>query len=490
MKNNYILLNDTPLIKKWNNFLSKEECQELIEYGKQDLRPGRIVSNTTGDSMVDYAHRNASVSAAKNPELLLKLESIRDKISEHIGMDKSRFENCVITNYSVGQSFKRHPDYFQSLDTETHKKATQQRCKMGGNRISTIILYLNDVIEGGETYFPWINLKIKAEQSNMIQFDYGYEDFMNNLRSEHVGMPVLEGEKWIITVWIREQPLTQAVDNFKIFSKEVTIYESLTDSEFELECGPEYDRKTLHIDLPANNNPTNDILVGFTGGMDSCLLLYLLGALNNLQVIPYRIIPIFVTNDECRDTVPLLGQEDRDNVNLMRDIIFNKIDGNITRVAHYPAPPKSIDKNFTGKGLKRFFDKEWPLLKDKVYAPKAYDAFRFRNFSYIYTGANEPIKDDTDKRWENAYKPITLSDDALLPFKLPFRNLLKYHIVDAIIQLGLEEIFENSSVCSINHSSLDDCCIAYQCNERRWAFSKLGKDLLGDKYLLNKGIKL
>ena len=284
MKNNYTLLNDTPLIKKWNNFLSKEECQELIEYGKQGLVPGKVV-NANGDSIVNYAHRNASVSITDSPEVLLKLDSIRDKISEYIEMDKSRFEKCTITHYAVGQNFKTHPDYFISLDTEIHKKATHQRCKMGGNRVSTVILYLNDVIKGGETYFPWLNLKIKSEQGNMVQFDYDYEDFMNNIHSEHAGMPVLEGEKWIITIWVREQPLTQEVTNFKIFSEEAQIYKSLTDSEFELECGPEYDRRILQIELPANNSPTNDILVGFTGGMDSCLLLYLLGALNNLQVI-------------------------------------------------------------------------------------------------------------------------------------------------------------------------------------------------------------
>ncbi len=475
MKTNDTLLNDTPLIKKWDNFLSKEECLELIEYGKKCLVPGKVV-NDRGENIIDYAHRNASVSDFNSPELSLVFDSIRDRISEYTGMDKSRFERCMITHYAVGQNFKVHPDYFISLDTETHKKATQQRCKMGGNRVSTIILYLNDVIKGGETYFPWLNLKVKAEQGNMIQFDYGYEDHKNNIQSEHAGMPVLDGEKWIITVWVREQPLTQEVSNFKIFSKEATLYTSLADSEFELECGPEYDIRTLHIELPANNNPTNDILVGFTGGMDSCLLLYLLGALNNLQVIPYRIIPVCINNIECKDTVPRLGMEDWDNVKLMRDIISNKIDGNITNVLRFPSPEGSINQNFTSNGLKRLFDKDYDI-----------DVCRFRNFSYIYTGANEPINDDTDIRWKNGYKPILKSDKDLLPFKLPFRNLLKYHIIDAIIKLELEEIFENSITCGINHTSLDEYCISYQCNERRWGFSKLGKDLLGNKYLLNKG---
>jgi prolyl 4-hydroxylase len=368
MKNNYSLLNDTPLIKKWDNFLSKEECDEIIEYGKKSLKPGGVV-NANGDNVIDYSHRNASVSIADSPELSLTLESIRDRISEYIEIDKSRFEKCTITHYAIGQDFKVHPDYFISLDTEIHKKATLQRCKMGGNRISTIILYLNDVIEGGETYFPWLNLKIKSEQGNMVQFDYGYEDFMSNIHSQHAGMPVLEGEKWIVTVWVREQPLTQEVNNFKIFSKEVEIYKSLTDSEFELECGPVHDRKTLRIELPANNNPTNDILVGFTGGMDSCLLLYLLGALNNLQVIPYRIVPVFLNKLECLETAPALATEDWDNVKLMRDIIFNKIDGNITKVMRFPSPKGSTNNNFTIKGLKLLFDKYYDLY-----------IFLFRNY--------------------------------------------------------------------------------------------------------------
>jgi prolyl 4-hydroxylase len=476
MKNNYTLLNDTPLIKKWNNFLSKEECHELIEYGKDCLIPGRVINND-GDNVINYAHRHASISHTNNTKASLVFDSLPDRISEYIGMDKSRFERCSITHYAIGQHFNTHPDYFISLDTEIHKKATHQRCKMGGNRVSTVILYLNDVVKGGETYFPWLNLKIKAEQGIMVQFDYGYENIMNNVHSEHAGMPVLEGEKWIITVWVREQSLTQEVNNFKIFAEEASLYSSITDSEYELECGPEYDRKTLHIELPANTNPTNDILVGFTGGMDSCLLLYLLGALNNLQSIPYRIIPVHVNNVECPHIER--GREDWDNVKLMRDIIFNKIDGNITKVLRFPAPEESTTENFTGKGLKRLFNKDYDL-----------DFFRFRNFSYVYTGANAPVKDDTDKRWDPKYDPTreSLSDNELLPFKLPFRNLLKYHIVDAIIQLELEEIFENTIVCNINHSSLDEFCMRYACNERRWGFSKLGQYLLGDKYLLNKGI--
>jgi hypothetical protein len=96
--------------------------------------------------------------------------------------------------------------------------------------------------------------------SDLYQKHHHAGDLMNNIHSEHAGMPVLEGEKWIITVWVREQPLTLEVNNFKIFSKEVAIYKSLTDSEFELECGPVYDVKTLHIELPANNNPTNEII--------------------------------------------------------------------------------------------------------------------------------------------------------------------------------------------------------------------------------------
>jgi len=48
--------------------------------------------------------------------------------------------------YQIGQEYKAHHDYFD--------EQTAKRLGSPGNRIATALMYLSDVEEGGETYFP------------------------------------------------------------------------------------------------------------------------------------------------------------------------------------------------------------------------------------------------------------------------------------------------------------------------------------------------
>jgi hypothetical protein len=68
------------------------------------------------------------------------------------------------------------------------------------------------------------------------------------------------------------------------------------ESSINLMCGPAADQRLLSISIPENKIPFNTILVGFTGGIDSSLLLYLLVKLNREQKIPFIIQPITVTS--------------------------------------------------------------------------------------------------------------------------------------------------------------------------------------------------
>ena len=76
-------------------------------------------------------------------------------------------------------------------------------------RYATILFYLNDDLLGGETSFPrWVNgksfheLKVKPEVGKAILFydqlpDGNYDDF-----SQHAAKPIINGEKWLINLWI------------------------------------------------------------------------------------------------------------------------------------------------------------------------------------------------------------------------------------------------------------------------------------------------
>ena len=103
-------------------------------------------------------------------------------------------ESMQILRYTPGQEYKAHYDYFSS---------TSQAAK--NNRISTLIMYLNDVEQGGETFFPKLNLSVTPKKGMAVYFEYFYTDNDLNELTLHGGSPVIAGEKWVATQWMRKQ---------------------------------------------------------------------------------------------------------------------------------------------------------------------------------------------------------------------------------------------------------------------------------------------
>ena len=78
--------------------------------------------------------------------------------------------------------------------------------KRGGQRILTVLIYLNDNFEGGETGFKNLNFKTKAKPGDALVFyPLGKEGKYCHPKALHAGLPVLRGEKWIANVWFRER---------------------------------------------------------------------------------------------------------------------------------------------------------------------------------------------------------------------------------------------------------------------------------------------
>jgi prolyl 4-hydroxylase len=77
------------------------------------------------------------------------------------------------------------------------------------SRFATILFYLNEGMEGGETSFPrWLNgetnqvLKVKPEVGKAILFYNQLPDGNYDERSQHAALPVVEGEKWLTNMWV------------------------------------------------------------------------------------------------------------------------------------------------------------------------------------------------------------------------------------------------------------------------------------------------
>ncbi|KAJ6288816.1 hypothetical protein OIU76_024739, partial [Salix suchowensis] len=121
-------------------------------------------------------------------------------------------EGLQILHYEVGQKYEPHFDYFMD-DYNTEN---------GGQRIATVLMYLSDVEEGGETVFPsakgnisavpWWNklsecgkegLSVKPKMGDALLFWSMKPDASLDPSSLHGGCPVIQGNKWSSTKWMR-----------------------------------------------------------------------------------------------------------------------------------------------------------------------------------------------------------------------------------------------------------------------------------------------
>jgi prolyl 4-hydroxylase len=66
-------------------------------------------------------------------------------------------------------------------------------------------MYLNDVEEGGETYFRSSKLKIKPRTGKAVIWHNVNDDGELDFTSRHAALRVKKGGKWIMTKWIRER---------------------------------------------------------------------------------------------------------------------------------------------------------------------------------------------------------------------------------------------------------------------------------------------
>jgi prolyl 4-hydroxylase len=69
--------------------------------------------------------------------------------------------------------------------------------------MSTLIVYLNDVVEGGATAFPEIGLSVTPRRGHAVYFEYANSRQQLDGKSLHAGAPVIRGEKWAMTKWMR-----------------------------------------------------------------------------------------------------------------------------------------------------------------------------------------------------------------------------------------------------------------------------------------------
>jgi prolyl 4-hydroxylase len=189
---------NAPRIVLFGNLLSAEECEQMVVASRKKLQRSTVVNAETGgyDVHPDRTSSGTHFERGEN-ELVARIER---RISELIDYPVENGEPLQILHYTPGAEYKPHFDYFDPAHPGNDKVLA-----MGGQRIATLIMYLNDVEAGGSTVFPTVGLDVLPRKGSAVYFAYTTEKGETDARTLHGGSPVVAGEKWIATKWLRQR---------------------------------------------------------------------------------------------------------------------------------------------------------------------------------------------------------------------------------------------------------------------------------------------
>jgi predicted 2-oxoglutarate/Fe(II)-dependent dioxygenase YbiX len=185
------------------NFLPKPACAWLIKQAKKNLVRAPVQTAAQGGAFsVDNARTNSAAGSSHlQPDLVVQLANMR--IAQAIGVPLVNQEPTNFLHYARGQQYGRHFDFI----TQEEEQGFARELATIGQRIATVLVYLNEEYEGGETEFPLLDWRFKGKTGDALIFWNLSAQGEREMNSLHAGTPVTKGEKWLLSKWVRQRPV-------------------------------------------------------------------------------------------------------------------------------------------------------------------------------------------------------------------------------------------------------------------------------------------
>jgi prolyl 4-hydroxylase len=179
------------------NAVDEKSCEHII-----DCIDAHCVASTVtvGNKKIAKKHRTSSTCYLEEwPEYKISTKALQETILDITGLDHRNSEPIQGQRYLVGEYYDRHTDFF-TPKTVTYDQFT----RMGGQRTWTAMAYLNDVINGGATLFPTIDLSIMPTRGTMLIWNNLEKNGKENFYSMHEARPPVSNSKYVVTQWFRQ----------------------------------------------------------------------------------------------------------------------------------------------------------------------------------------------------------------------------------------------------------------------------------------------
>lgn len=191
-----------PPIFKVDNFLTPEECSQLIGIASDSFAPAPVVGEGAG--VVSETRTSSTCYLAREdlPGLVRKVSKLTQKPICHMELPQ-------VGRYLNTEQYLPHFDAFNTDEADGARFASN-----GGQRTVTVLIYLNDVKTGGHTAFPQLptglkqpqgpkTLEVQPIQGSALVFFPATVDGHLDPRTLHAALPAVD-TKFVSQIWIRQ----------------------------------------------------------------------------------------------------------------------------------------------------------------------------------------------------------------------------------------------------------------------------------------------
>jgi hypothetical protein len=193
------ILHEAPLIRRLPGVIHRLVLDAVINLAAPLVQRSQIVDARSGQVRADPMRTSSHVTLGPRQHDHV-LEALEHCTSLVTGLARSNSEFLQILRYRSGEQYRLHVDYFNESGAGTYQSLAD-----GGQRAQTVLTYMNDDYSGGSTVFPKLQLDIKGQRGDMLHFHNLGADGLGHRDTLHAGEPVIAGEKWLLSQWIRSE---------------------------------------------------------------------------------------------------------------------------------------------------------------------------------------------------------------------------------------------------------------------------------------------
>ena len=179
--------------KIYLNFITQDEGKHILKTAEYNYEDSIVV----GSENTEGIRKSQTYWLSKDDPVA---QNIIQKVCDIDGYSIDQAEDIQVVKYEPNGYYNEHHDSCCDHDDKCEEFVKD------GNRVLTMVIYLNDDFEGGATRFPKLDKNFKPKKySGILFYPMNKDGDKCHEKSLHSGMPVTKGQKYIANVWIREK---------------------------------------------------------------------------------------------------------------------------------------------------------------------------------------------------------------------------------------------------------------------------------------------